>query len=78
MKHLIGLLKVVPEIPASAEFCLRRCFYHEGEAVREGYYVTSYLFGFGEDEAQARKQWGIALKLVAAALTQLSSRHLAL
>lgn len=78
LKHLIGLLKVVPEIPASAEFSLRRCFYHEGEAVREGYYMTSYLFGYGEDEVQARKQWGIALKLVAAALTQLSSRHLAL
>ena len=78
LKHLISLLKVVPEIPASAEFSLRRCFYHEGEAVREGYYMTSYLFGYGEDEAQARKQWGIALKLVAAALTQLSSRPLAL
>jgi hypothetical protein len=78
LKHLISLLKVVPEIPASAEFSLRRCFYHEGEAVHEGYYMTSYLFGYGEDEAQARKQWGIALKLVAAALTQLSSRPLAL
>jgi hypothetical protein len=78
LKHLTGLLKVVPEIPASAEFCLRRCFYHEGEAVREGYYMTFYLLGYGEDEPQARKQWGIALKLVAAAITQLSSRHLAL
>ncbi len=64
LKHLIGLLKVVPEIPASAEFSLRRCFYHEGEAVREGYYMTFYLFGYGEDEVQARKRWGIALKLV--------------
>jgi hypothetical protein len=78
LKHLIGLLKVVPEIPASAEFCLRRGFYHEDEAVREGYYMTFYLFGYGEDEPRARKQWGIALKLVAAAITQLSSRHLAL
>jgi hypothetical protein len=78
LKHLIGLLKVVPEIPASAEFCLRRCLYHEGETVREGYYMTFYVIGFGENEAHARKQWGIALKLVAAALIQLSSRHLAL
>jgi hypothetical protein len=78
MEQLTGLLKVVPEIPASAEFCLRRCFYCEGETVREGYYVTLYLFGFGEDEALARKHWGIALKLVAAAVTQLSSHHLAL
>ena len=78
LKHLTGLLKVVPEIPSSAEFCLRRCFYHEGETVREGYYVTLYIFGFGGDESHARKQWGIALKLVSAAITQLSSRHLAL
>ena len=78
LKQLIGLLKAVPEIPASAEFCLRRCFYHEGETVREGYYLTFYAFGFGEDESHARKQWGIALKLVSAAIAQLSSRHSAL
>jgi len=78
LKHFIGLLKVVPEIPASAEFCLRRCFCREGEAVREGYYMTFYLFAYGEDEAHARKQWGIALKLVGAAITQLSSSNLAL
>jgi hypothetical protein len=78
LKQLTGLLKAVPEIPASADFFLRRCFYHEGEGVREGYYLTLYLFGFGEDEAQACKQWGIALKLVAAAMAQLSSRYPAL
>ncbi len=78
LRHLTGLLKVVPEIPASAEFCLRRCFYHEGDRQREGYYLTFYAFGFGDDEAQARKQWGIALKLVSTAMTQLSSRQLAL
>jgi hypothetical protein len=77
LKQLIPLLKRVPEIPASAEFILRRCFYHEEETVHDGYYVTFYLFGYGEDEAKARKQWEIALKLVAAALAQLSSRHLA-
>jgi hypothetical protein len=78
LKQLTSLLKTVPEIPASAEFFLRRCFYHENESVQEGYYVTFYLFGYGEDEAKARKQWGIGLKLVAAAIAQLSSRHLAL
>ena len=36
--------------------------------------MTFYLFGFGEDEAKARQQWGIALKLVTSAITQLSSR----
>ena len=73
LKQLTGLLQRVPEIPDSAEFLLRRCFYSEHDAVREGYYVTFYLFGFGEDEVKARQQWGIALKLVAGALAQLSS-----
>lgn len=78
LKQIIGLLQRVPEIPDSAEFLLRRCFYNEHDAVREGYYVTFYLFGFGEDEAKARQQWGIALKLVTGALAQLSSRLSAL
>ena len=78
LKQLTGLLKAVPEIPASAELCLRRCFYHDDKVIREGFYMTFYLFGYGEDEVHARKQWGIALKLVSAAITQLSSRHSAL
>jgi hypothetical protein len=78
LKQLTSLLHRVPEIPASTEVLLRRCFYHENEAVQDGYYITFYLFGYGADEARARTQWGIALKLVAAALAQLSSRHLAL
>jgi hypothetical protein len=78
VKRLIALLKRVPEIPAAAEFLVRRCYYHEGESVREGFYVTCYLFGFGQDESKARQQWAIALKLVSNAFTQLSSRHPAL
>ena len=78
LKQLTALLKAVPEIPAAAELFLRRCFFHEGESVREGYYLTFYVFGFGEDESHARKQWEIALKLVSAAIVQLSSRRSAL
>jgi len=74
-QHLTALLKRVPDIPASAEFLLRRCFYHEGETVGEGFYVTFYLFGYGSDEAKARQQWGIALELAGNAIAQLSSRH---
>lgn len=75
LKHLTGLLKRVPEIPAAADFFLRRCFYHEAASVKEGFYSTFYLFGYGQDETKARKQWGIALNLVAAAITQLSARN---
>lgn len=78
LQQLTILLKCVPDIPASAEFLLRRCFYLEGEKVREGFYVTFYLFGYGSDEAKARQQWGIALRLAGSAIGQLSGRHFSL
>ena len=86
LKRVTKLLKSGPEIPASAEFLLRRCHYHEHAFVekrasppastadtREGFYITFYLFGYGEDEAKARAQWATALRLVTNALAQLSS-----
>jgi hypothetical protein len=96
---LCALLKGAPEIKASAEVMVRRCFYTVGAAsanvakdVQEdfqkdaagdtagnagsreepssGYYFTVYVSGFGETEAQSRKQWSIALTLVQHALVQ--------
>ena len=32
--------------------------------VRDGFYITIYAFGYGEDEVRARIQWAIGLKLV--------------
>ena len=72
--QLTALLKQAPDIPASAEFLLRRCFYHENN--RDGFYVTFYLFGYGSDEVKARQQWGIALKLAGNAIAQFSSRRM--
>lgn len=63
-KLLTGLLKQVPEIPATAEFLIRRCYYHDEKGVRDGFYITLYLFGYGDDEVQARQRWAIGLKLV--------------
>jgi hypothetical protein len=74
LKKLTALLRQVPEIPASTEFLLRRCFFHENATLRDGFYVTFYVFGYGEDEGIARRQWEIALKLVGHAIDQLSSR----
>lgn len=73
LKKLVVLLHQVPEMPASAEFLLRRCFYHEGQEIREGFYVTFYAVGFGSDEAESRQQWAAALKLVGNAFAELSS-----
>jgi hypothetical protein len=69
-KRITQLLKRVPEIPAAAELMIRRCFYHAGEEIREGFYITFYLFGYGDDEPQARQRWAIALKLVENAIRQ--------
>ena len=67
------LLKRVPEIPAAVELLIRRCFYHFGDEIREGFYITLYVFGFGNDEPQARKRWAIAVKLTENAIRQASS-----
>ncbi len=62
--RITQLLKRVPETPAAAEFLVRRCFYHAAGGIHEGFYITLYLFGYGDDEPQARQRWAIALKLV--------------
>jgi len=70
-KKLTQLLKKVPEIPAAAELLIRRCYYNAQE-VRGGFYITFYLFGYGDDPPQARTRWAIALKLVENAIRQTS------
>jgi hypothetical protein len=69
-QQLIELLRRVPEIPALAEFIIRRCYFPPDT---EGFYFTFYLFGYGDDEAQCRQAWAIALKLVENALRQVST-----
>ncbi|MGH9502102.1 MAG: hypothetical protein ACRD20_04555 [Terriglobales bacterium] len=69
-KKITQLLKHVPEIPAAAELLIRRCFYDVEEEAREGFYITLYVFGYGDDEPQARQRWAIALKLVENAIRQ--------
>jgi hypothetical protein len=72
-KRITQLLKRVPGIPAAAELIIRRCFYHMKERVREGFYITFYLFGYGDDEIQSRQRWAIALKVVENAIRQISA-----
>ena len=69
-KRVTQLLKRVPEIPAAAEFLIRRSFYHVADEIQEGCYITLYLFGYGDDEPQARQRWAIALKLAENAVRQ--------
>ena len=71
-KRLTELLKKAPEIPAAAEFLIRRCYYHVADGMHEGCYITFYVFGYGEDETHARQRWAIGLKLVENAIRQMS------
>jgi hypothetical protein len=73
-KNLTELMRRVPEIGAGVEICIRRCFFNESGEVREGCYFTIYLSGYGSDAVVARRNWGIALKLVANAMVQLSAK----
>ena len=70
--RLTQLLRRVPEIPAAAEFLIRRCHYHHEDETRDGFYITFYLFGYGDDEPQAQQRWAIGLKLVENAIRQIS------
>lgn len=63
-------LRRFPEFPAAAEFVVRRCYYHAQGETRDGFCLTFYLFGYGDDEGEARRQWARALKLVEAILVK--------
>jgi hypothetical protein len=72
-KRLAALLRCVPVTSSSAEICVRRCFFGEPSETREGFYFTVYLNGYGNDEAAARQNWTIGMKLVGSAILQLSA-----
>ena len=73
VQRLTQLLKRVPEIPAAAEFLIRRCYFHQGTETREGFYITFYLFGYADDQEHAQDQWTIGLKLVENVIRQISA-----
>lgn len=71
-KRLVALLRRAPEVSSSAEVCVRRCFFGEASEASEGFYFTVYVNGYGNDEAAARQNWAIGMRLVANAIEQLS------
>jgi hypothetical protein len=77
-RELVGLLQRAPEISAAAELAIRRCFFHlppgSAQMSQPGFCITLYVFGYGDDEEDARKRWSIGLKLAENAILQLSAR----
>jgi hypothetical protein len=89
-RNLVRLLERAPEMPASAEFLVRRCFFASDrtDAVDrteddrtgdrtdgEGFYMTCYVFGYSDHEEEARRHWGSALRLLGRALVQISTER---
>jgi hypothetical protein len=72
-RKLVELLRRAPETPSAAEVCVRRCFFAAQDGVREGYYSTLYVSGYGSDEASARQNWEVGLNLMGNAVVQLSA-----
>jgi hypothetical protein len=77
IRTLAHLLKRAPDMPATIELVLRRCYYHSAPAPMEGgngdytgFCITAYTSGFGDTEVEARHRWAIALKLLQHALVQ--------
>jgi hypothetical protein len=71
-RRVVELLNRAPEIPSAAEFLIRRCFYARSDA--SGFYFSLYVFGYGDDESQARQRWAIALSLVENVIRQATAR----
>jgi hypothetical protein len=59
----------------ASETIIRRCHLENIQEVEDGYYFTMYVFGYGDEEVEARLRWGIALKLLENAILQLSAER---
>ncbi|MGE0406299.1 MAG: hypothetical protein AB7O65_08370 [Candidatus Korobacteraceae bacterium] len=73
-RRLVALLVRAPELPSSAELIIRRGYFDWEGHSESGYYFTCYVFGYGDEEAEARRHWTVSLKLVENALLQLVAR----
>jgi hypothetical protein len=79
-RTLAKLLRKVPDIAAGAEVVLRRCYYHRDgsfdlDKSDGGFYLTLYLYGYGDDEDGAKKNWVIGLKLLQNAILQIAAQQ---
>jgi hypothetical protein len=71
---LAKLLRKAPELSAAAEFVVRRCYFHrsmaEPDRSDDGFCITMFLNGYGDDESQARQRWVIGMELLQNAVAQ--------
>lgn len=69
---LVLHLKKQSEFQAAAEFLVRRCYFGR-ELSEDGFYITCYVFGYADDEKEARRRWGSALRFLESSLRRIST-----
>jgi hypothetical protein len=69
-RDAVECLRQAREMRASAEIVVRRCYFHDGADSVEGFAITVFVVGYGEDLADARREWGAALGTVRDAIEQ--------
>jgi hypothetical protein len=76
-REVCQLLERAPEMASGAEFVIRHCHYHRDRQREEsvmGFCISAYVSGYGDNPEEARKRWGIALKLLQNVLVQYGQR----
>jgi hypothetical protein len=72
VKALARQLSDEDDQPVACELTVRRCWYRTNSSAEDdpapGFYVTLYVFGYGNDEAQARTCWAEGLHRVTSVL----------
>ena len=73
--ELCRLLGKAPELPAAAEVVIRHCYFHFNDDLardsRQGFCLTVYCTGYGDEEEEAYQRWGITLRLMQNAMAQM-------
>ena len=78
VQGISALLQRAPDFAASADFVVRRCYSHvedDPDRSADGYCITVYVSGFGDEAGDARKNWVIGLKVVQNALMQMLAQQ---
>lgn len=77
-KELCRLLSYAPDMAATVEFVIHRCYFHQpslpGQDESSGFCLTTYVTGFGDCDHEPLHRWEIALALLQHALVQLNRR----
>lgn len=76
VKSASAILSNIGPHPIACELIVRRCWYRANSSSDDGpipgFYITLYLFGYGNDEAQARARWRGGLTRVSGVLITLA------